>query len=170
MSSLSLVTWITHDQLAALRAGEPVATADPEPARIAAFCARNRIPWATPSTALACFLGEPPAGIASRHRGLVRVTFDVQWLLEEVRVVTSGRFADLALALDAQQAAGADPWRELRQIHVLGGAPADRGEAIGGLVARYLGGTWVEARMLRAFDLDDVDAWTPETGLPLVQA
>lgn len=145
-------------------------TEDPEPERIAAFCARNRVPYSTPSTAIACFADTVPLAIAARHRGMVRLTLDVEWLLEEVRVVHPGSLADLLLALDDRQGRGLEVWKELRAVRVLGGAPADRGDAIARLVADYRGTRWVEARIFRGLDLDDVDSWLTETGLPVLEA
>ncbi len=165
---MKLVVWVTPDQHEALLAGESVATADPEPARLAAFCARHRIPWRTPNTRIACVADDVPPEVAARHRGLVRLCLDAEWLLEEIKLVVPGRLADLLLALDDREARGHSVWRELREVRILGGAPADRGDAIAGLVAGYRGSYQVEARLLRAIDIDDVDSWVPETGLPLV--
>ncbi len=164
------MVWVTAEQHAALLRGEALGTLDPEPHRIAAFCVRNRVPWSTPSTAIACFGGEVPRGIAAQHRGEVRLTLDVEWLLEEVRMVCDGRLADLLLALDDRQQRGLEVWKELRTLRVLGGAPADRGDAIAALVRDYRGSHHVEARIFRGIDLDDIDAWVPETGLPILEA
>ena len=111
-----------------------------------------------------------PQRIAAQHRGEIRLTLDVEWLLEEVRVVCEGGLAGLLLALDDRQERGLEVWKELRAVRVLGGAPADRGDAIAALARDYCGSHYVEARIFRGIDLDDVDAWVSETGLPILEA
>lgn len=111
-----------------------------------------------------------PPRIAAEHRGAIRLSLDVEWLMEEVKIVTPGLCADLLLSLADRQDRGLPVWKEMRQLRVLGGAPADRGDVIGGLIAGYRGTRWVEARVLRGIDLDDVDSWIEETGLPVLHA
>lgn len=137
MTGLRLVVWITPAQHAALLEGGSVATSDPEPAAIASFCARNDIPWSDPSCAVHCYAGPVPRSEAARRRGSFRLELDVSWLLEEVRLVVDGPVADLALVLAARQDRGEEIWRELRRFRVLGGAPADRGDAILALARSY---------------------------------
>ena len=145
-----------------------MATDDTASEALARFCARNRIPWGAISCAVYCFAGPVPASAAARRRGLVRLELDVAWLLEEVRLVVDGSIEDLVLALAPRQARGEAIWRELRRFRVLGGAPADRGDALAALAQGYGGSQCVEARVFRALDLDDVDSWIEETGLVVV--
>lgn len=168
MTDLRFVVWITPAQHAALLQGGSVATSDPEVSAIASFCGRNGVPWRDPSCAVQCFAGPVPPVEAARHRGAFRLELDVSWLLEEVRLVVDGPIADLALVLAARQDRGEDIWRELRRFRVLGGSPADRGDAILALARSHVGSHAVEARVFRALDLDDVDTWMEETGLAIV--
>jgi len=84
-----------------------------------------------------CYAGPVPRSEAARRRGSFRLELDVSWLLEEVRLVVDGPVADLALVLAARQDRGEEIWRELRRFRVLGGAPADRGDAILALARSY---------------------------------
>ncbi len=166
--ALRLITWITPEQHAALLGGGSVATSDPEAGEVGSFCSRNNIPWREPSCAVHCFAGPVPRDQAALRRGLVRLELDVGWLLEEVRLVVDGPVVDLALVLAARQERGEEIWRELRRFRVLGGPPADRGDALLALAHGYTGSHAVEARIFRPLDLDDVDHWIEETGLVIV--
>jgi len=164
------VLWVSREQHEALLGGSALGTPDREPSRIAAFCARQGIPWRAPNTSIACFDGPVPLGIAAEHRGQVRLTLDVEWLLEEIKLVSPAPMSELLLAMADRQDRGLPVHRELAAISILGGAPADRGDAIAAAVNAYRGSRWVEARLLRAIDVDDVDSWMIETGLPILEA
>lgn len=168
MTSLRLVAWVTSEEHASLLAGGAVATVDPQAGAVARFCARNKVPWSETSFRVCCFAGPVPRSQAARHRGLVRLELDVAWLLEDLRLAVDGPIVDLALVLAARQDRGDAIWRDLRRFRVLGGAPADRGDALLAVARSYVGSHAVEARLFRPVHLDDIDTWIQETGLPIV--
>ena len=170
MTELLLVHWVTPAQHRALLDGRSVATADPEPERLARLCAENAVPWAPQSSALSCFVGAVPLRVAAAHRGSVRLELDVSWLLGDLRLASDRALAPWLLALAERADRGASIDAGLRAVTVLGGAPSDREDHLRALCQRAGPAGIVEARILRALDLDDVDTAYVETGLAILEA